>query len=274
MKKVLVVGENSYIGRSFLSRARGKFDIELVGAKNDRWKSLDFSVYNSIIHCAGIAHVKFRRGMDSLYHSVNCDLAISVAAKAKEAGVGQFVFISSAAVFGNTREITPSTQPKPRGAYGFSKLNAEQKLKPLSGTDFKICIVRPPMVYGYNCKGNFQKLVKLAKILPVFPDIKNRRSMIYIGNLCAFLESLVEDDRSGIFHPQNNEYVCTAEMVKIIASAYNKKMRPVKFLNPLIFLLAGFIPAMDKMFGDFVYARIPSAENSYTSLKQSILDSI
>ena len=114
-----------------------------------------------------------------------------------------------------------------------------------------MCILRPPMVYGNGCKGNYQTLRKLALLTPVFPAWKNRRSMIYIDNLCGFIEKLIREENSGLFFPQNKEYVCTADMVCRIALEHGKKVRLIKGLN--LFVRIPFLPYRAKVFGSLIY---------------------
>ena len=247
MKKVLIIGTNSYIGKSFAAFAVNKDDFEIttVSSRDEAWLNADFAQYDSVLHCAGIAHIKQKSGMKSLYYEINCDLAVRVAKKAASDGVRQFIFLSSvAAIHHDDGDL-----------YGASKLKAEQELKKLadgedgSESEMKLCIVRPPMVYGIGCKGNFPKLVKLARIFPIFPNYPNRRSMIYIDNLCEFLYRLIESKASGSFLPQNKEYVSTTELVKVI----NKRIITTKLFNPLIRRLAkkrGSI--FEKLFGDLL----------------------
>ena len=170
-----------------------------------------------------------------LYFRVNRDLAYEVAKKAKKEGVSQFIFLSSMSVYGmETGVITRDTVPQPKSLYGKSKLEAEKLIEHLNDQTYKVAILRPPMVYGKGCKGNYPKLAKLAKITPLFPDIDNKRSMIYVDNLSKFLKVIIDDNQSGLFFPQNNEYVKTSELVKLIAKYNNKKIRLTKLFNPII----------------------------------------
>lgn len=89
------------------------------------------------------------------------------------------------------------------------------------------------MVYGPNCKGNFPKLKKLAQISPIFPDIENQRSMIYIDNLCEFFKQTIDQELSGVYYPQNKEYISTKEIIRILAEQQGKKMHFVKYLIQL-----------------------------------------
>ena len=254
MKKVLVIGENSYIGKSFAEYAKDRFSITMVSSRDSKWKDADFTGYDSVLHCAGIAHVSQKANMEKQYYGINCDLAVEVAKKARDARVNQFIFLSSMSVYGSkTDEIDCETPPNPDGLYGHSKLKAEKKLHELADDDFKLCIIRPPMVYGKDCPGNFPRLVKLAKRTPIFPDYPNKRSMIYIENLCEFIAKTIDNNSSGIHLPQNALHVNTTTLVKCISHLKNKRELTLKLFNPIISMLAKHINPINKLFGNLIY---------------------
>ncbi|NMB43625.1 MAG: NAD-dependent epimerase, partial [Clostridiales bacterium] len=154
-----------------------------------------------------------------------------------------------------------------------SKLQAEQGITPLESDGFKVVILRPPMIYGKGSKGNYPKLAKLAQKLPLFPDIDNERSMLHIDNLCEFIRLLVDHEESGLFFPQNKEYVKTSEMVRLIAEVHGKRVRLVRWMNWLIKLLFG-IGIVNKVFGNLVYEQSMSryGVNYQTrDLKESVM---
>ena len=253
MQNILIFGENSYIGNSFEAFARDKFSIKKISSRGNAWQSADFSGFDCALYCAGTVHMK--NADSGAYFAVNCDLAIETAEKAKAEGVKHFIYLSSASVYGKySGMIDCGTAPNPVEPYGQSKLKAEQELNKLKSDAFIVTIIRPPMVYGAGCKGNFQSLLKLARLCPVFPDINNKRSMIYIENLCCFFVWAVENRQEGIFFPQNAEYINTTELYKAIRQHLNKKTRATKFFNPLIDLFSRRVPALGKLFGDFAYA--------------------
>lgn len=275
-KKILITGKNSYIGRSFIEYCEKNqidFDIDELDVHGDEWKDHDFSLYDSVFHVAGIAHIKETKENEEIYYKVNRDLAFEIAQKSKIDGVKQFVFLSTMSVYGiDTGVIKEDTPTKPKNAYGKSKLEAEILIEYLQDTTFYIAIVRPPMVYGKGCKGNYQKLAKLARITPVFPDIDNKRSMIYIDNLSGFIKVIIDNESAGLFLPQNIEYVKTSEMVQLIADEHEKKVHMTKFFNPIIRKLNHSL--VDKVFGNLAYdLKLSGDLKNYnkTNFEQSII---
>lgn len=258
MKKVLITGANSYIGASVENYIKEHYPDECefytIDMIDKGWREISFSGYDVVFHVAGIAHRKETRENAELYYKVNRDLAIDVAQKAKSDGVAQFIFLSSMSVYGllNGR-ITKDTVLKPNTYYGKSKLQAEKGITPLSDDTFKVCIIRPPMIYGKSCKGNYTTLVKLAMKLKIFPYVKNERSMLYIDNLCEFVRQMIANGEKGIFFPQNNEYSNTSEMVEMIAIVHGRKLRLMHGFGLVIKFLGIFTRSVKKAFGSLTY---------------------
>lgn len=280
-KKVLIVGENSYIGtniENWLTHKNNKYIIETVSSRDNNWNMINFSEFDTIIHVAGIAHVSKKAKLKELYYKINRDLAIDVANKAKQEKARQFIFLSSMIIYGKDepigeeKEIDKNTIPNPEDFYGKSKLEADTYIQTLESEEFKTVIIRTPMVYGPNCKGNFPKLKKIAKLSPIFPDIDNKRSIIYIDNLCEFIKQAIDNNISGIFYPQNKEYVGTKDIVKTIRDINGKKTHFIKLFNPLIKLMSKKIGFINKVFGSKTYKKILSGDYSYcvVSFKESI----
>lgn len=225
-KKILITGANSYIGTSvenWLKEKSDKYHIDTLDMIDDSWRNHDFSKYDVVYHVAGIAHADVGNVSEEIknkYYAVNTDLAIEVCKKAKEAGVKQFIFMSSMIVYSGCKEtfITKDTKPKVENFYGDSKLQADLAIQKLGDDEFKVCVIRPPMIYGKGSKGNYPMLAKLATRLPVFPIVKNRRSMLHIDNLCEFIRLMIDNEEKGIFFPQNDEYTNTSDMVEMIAN--------------------------------------------------------
>lgn len=290
MKKVLITGANSYIGVSFEKYAKKRYasdlSIETIDMIDGTWRDKDFSQYDIIYHVAGIAHSDINNNDEQLrkkYYEVNTDLAIETCRKAKREGVGQFVFMSSSIIYGNSagygkiKRITKNTVPKPANFYGDSKWQADKGIRELADENFIVTVLRPPMIYGRGSKGNYPTLAKLSKKMPLFPDVYNERSMLYIENLCEFLCQVMIRGEGGIFWPQNAEYTRTSEMVKMIASVFGHRIIVSKAFNWIV-LIASHMPGKigglaDKAFGSMSYDQEMSKyefEYQIVDLKTSI----
>lgn len=267
MKKILITGKNSYVGTSlekWLGNYPERYSIDSISLRDDSWKEKDFSKYDIVVHVVGIAHIKETKENAELYYRVNRDLAFDVAQKAKVENVKQFIFLSSMSVYGiDCGVIDKSTPLNPKSNYGKSKLEAEKLISSLEGTSFKVAILRPPMIYGKGCKGNYPRLANLAMRIPVFPLIENQRSMIFIDNLCEFIRLIIDEYSTGLFFPQNEDYVCTSEMVRVVARLNGTNIRMTRIFNPLLRILR--VGTVNKVFGDLIYDKeMDEFKNRYT----------
>ena len=272
MKRILITGKNSYIGthiKEWLEKDKNQYEVTEAETKEEKWIQEDFSGYDTLIHVAGIAHVSADPKLEELYYKINRDLAVDVANKAKREGIKQFIFMSSMIIYGKdetigkNKIIDKNTIPVATDFYGKSKLEADIAIQKLEDENFKVVIVRTPMVYGPNCKGNFPKLKRLAKITPIFPNIENQRSMIYIDNLCEFFRQIIEKQKNGVFYPQNREYISTKQIIRVMAEGMNKKVYFTKLFNPILKLLSREINIINKVFGNKVYDKELTNDFSY-----------
>ncbi len=294
-KKVLITGAGSYIGESFTAYAKENyplnFDIEAIDMIDGTWRDCDFSQYDIVYHVAGIAHADVGNVDDDTkekYYAINTDLAVEVCEKAKNEGVKEFIFMSSMIVYGDSapygksKIVDERTVPNAANFYGDSKLQADVAVRTFADEKFKVLVLRPPMIYGKNSKGNYPTLAKLAKKLPVFPNVDNQRSMLHIDNLCEFLCQimLVKEvkENAVVLIPQNAEWTKTTDMVREIASVSGKKIKALKIMKPVV-SLGGKMPGkigglVNKAFGNSCYAHeisiYPGLDYHWVSLKESI----
>ena len=269
MKRLLITGANSYIGSSLDKYIKEHYSsdifVDTIDMIDGSWKNKAFSSYDVVFHVAGIAHVdvgKSNEATKQRYYSVNTDLAIETCKKAKSEGVKQFVFMSSVIIYGESASfkkqnvITKDSVPSPVNCYGDSKWKAELGIRELENEDFIVTVLRPPMIYGKGCKGNYPKLSKIAKKSPFFPLIENERSILYVENLCEFLCQVIMRGERGIFWPQNPEYIQTSNIVKLISSVNNHRVFVSKGWNWLVYI-SRVLPGKprklaDKAFGNLV----------------------
>lgn len=271
MKRILITGANSYVGVSveqYLSRWPQHYQVDTMDMIDGTWREASFGGYDAVFHVAGIVHNKKTKddpNQAELYHRVNTQLAVETARKAKNEGVKQFIFMSTTGVYGLTapvgREImiTKQTPLNPVDNYGISKAKAEEGLRELADEQFRLAILRPPMIYGKGCKGNYVTLAKLANKLPFFPKVENRRSMLYIENLAEFVRLILEDEAEGVFCPQDREYISTCQMVELIARANGRSIHMIPGVSWALKLLGNVTSLVDKAFGSLCYDRELSA---------------
>lgn len=276
--KILITGEKSYVGinlKKWLIQFPDKYTVDFISLRNDNWKEVDFSVYDVLFHAAALVHLKEHLDMESSYMKVNRDLTIELADKAKRSGINHFIFMSTISVYGLSGNVGKElvidkyTPCNPTTLYGKSKLKAEIELSKLNDENFKVAIMRAPMIYGPNCPGNYARLRKLVKQIPIFPNINNKRSMIFIDNLSEFIRLIIENKDFGLFFPQNKEFVDTTELVKLISKENSKKIYFSRVLAFGIFQLRKQINIVDKVFGNLV---IDSNLSNYLNFNYCVAD--
>lgn len=255
MKRILITGYGSYIGTNFenwISQWPEDYHLDIIDVKDNNWSDMSFSTYDVLYHIAAIVHIKERS--KEKYFSVNRDLTSEIAKKAKIDGIKQFIFLSTMGVYGKeTGVINFRSKLSPKTLYAQSKLEAERKLIDLESESFKVVILRPPIVYGKDCRGNYPRLANMVLKLPIFPNMKNERSMIYINNLSEFVRIVINKELSGLFLPQNSEYVNTTQLALLIAKAHGKSLKTTCIFNPFIKIGIMFSETLGKIFGSYIY---------------------
>ncbi len=241
--KIILTGKNSYIASNVCKMLLSKGHSARCVSVRNGIDALEFKGIDAVIHCAAIVHKKEKKYADK-YDAVNCELTAELARKAKSEGVKHFIFLSTMAVYGvKEGEISSATLLSPVTLYGKSKLKAENMLRELEDESFGVSIVRPPMVYGRGCPGNYGRLSRLSRLLPVIPLIYGKKSFIYIENLAHFITDLTEKSNFGTFMPMDGRYTSTSEFMKLISGrAYSKLLGRLVSLIPLAVLKKMFAP--------------------------------
>ena len=263
MKKILVTGASGFIGNA-LCKALIKSDRSIYGAVRSinsslikseikyvsvgdisfkpNWKDILAGI-DCVIHCAAIPH-KVNKNQDlDLYRLVNTKASEYLAEESCKAGVKRLIFLSSIKVNGEStnnefEKVNPSGQiknvfthndiPNPLDPYSISKSNAETFLWKISAkTSLDVVVVRLPLVYGKNVKGNLARLIKLVRSGIPLPLglVKNQRSMIGIDNLVDLLIRCIDHPKANgkTFLASDDEDISTSELIKLIASSMGRK---------------------------------------------------
>lgn len=231
IKKLLITGANGFIGKYFSTKYSKTFDIQTFSFLKDDFESLHVKEIDVIFHLSALVHQMGGASAEK-YERVNVSNTLKLAQKAKESGVGHFVFMSTVKVYGEESKslYTESFTCKPQDEYGKSKLKAERELQKLASEDFIVSIIRTPIVYGYGVKANIKSLTNLISKVPLLPfaSIKNKRSFVYVGNLCALVDKIIETKKSGIFLACDDMPLSTTQLIELIALGMGKKVYLVK----------------------------------------------
>ena len=261
---VLVTGADGFVGRSMtkaLTEAgwhvrRAIRSNPSPGENSDTIGGLELSSstqwgealkdVQAVVHLAALTHrsTRAQQSDEASFMSVNVDGTAHLARCAIDAGVREFIFLSSIAVNGrDTQEEAPfneSSVPAPTTIYGQSKIVAEQKLENLAASStMRVTSIRPPMIYGPGARGNFQRLssaVKAGIPLP-FGAVQNRRAFLGVDNLSSFvIHRLNEVSKPGfeVFLLADDEHVSTAEFVRLLGLAWGKPARIISIPVPLL----------------------------------------
>ena len=264
MKKVMLVGVGGYIGGKFteyINKNYPDWQVDAVDSMNSKWADADFTGYDAVYNVSGLAHANARQGTEEQYYAVNGQLPIDIAMKAKAEGVPMFVQMSSMVVYGDMsglgdeKTIYEDTVPAEPTIYGKSKMMAERGLQKLIDETFQVAIMRPPLIYSEYARDNFPRLVNFAKKMPIFPKLKNQQSMVYVDNLCELIHLIIENNKGGIYYPQQECYIETSKIVKDIADAVGNKMWQTNIFNPLLILFSKWekLAFIHKAFGSITY---------------------
>lgn len=231
MKKLLITGSNGFIGSYFIDKYQDKYNIKTFSFLNDDINTLDCSTTDVVFHLSALVH-QMGGATKEEYEKVNVTQTLELAVKAKENGVKHFIFMSTVKVYGEETNIAYTEQAdcKPQDEYGKSKLKAEKLLLELEGENFKVSIVRTPIVYGYGVKANIKNLINLVNKVPVLPfgKIQNKRSMVYVGNLCHLIDEIIIQEKAGVFLASDDEPLSTTRLIELISKYLDKKVYLVK----------------------------------------------
>lgn len=284
-RKVLITGAGFYIGESFKKYCKSCYpniECTAIDMLDGSWREYDFSRYDTVFHVAGIdcsdaGKNTFERR--DKYYKVNTGLAVECCKKAKESGVKQFILMSSICIYGQVERIDEYTIPGPQNFYENSKWLADVRVRKLDDEDFHVAVLRPPMIYGRGSKGTYLILSRMARKMHVFPNVNNKRSVLYIENLCEFVSLLVLSNNGGIFFPQNEGYASASRFVREISITANKPTHISKLLNAAVFV-AKHIPGRKvqglsrKVFGNLYYVQEMSVYDGIDYQKADLRSSV
>ena len=157
--KLAITGSGGFVGKRFMEYNKGRYQLINVSLRSADPSDIDLQEAESILHLAGKAHDMHAKD-ERVYYEVNYELTKMLADEARKQGVPHFIYVSSVKVYGEEQNgiLNESSPCHPLDAYGKSKLQAETYLRSIESDQFKVAIVRPPLVYGPGVKGNMIRL--------------------------------------------------------------------------------------------------------------------
>ena len=256
LPRVLVTGANGFVGsrlceeltrQGYSVRAAVRRQNENLNELNGRLRSmvvpdlLHFADWprllrgiDVVVHLVARTHVTDEYGMSGMqeYRRTNVELTRRLAKASLREGVSRFVFLSSIKAVGNgaSEAYTEMSDCQPEDSYGKSKLEAEIELRHhLSGSACEPVILRPPLVYGPNVRGNFLRLLKLVDRGIPLPNVRNARSMVHIDNLVSAIELCLRSPGAvdKTFHCADPEPISTGDLVRSMAEGLGRSSRLV-----------------------------------------------
>ena len=246
---ILITGIHGFIGSNFIRALRDKhtlYGLDIIFPCRDgvsqtfSWRDIEptsfpfqtLPQFDAIIHLAGKAHDTKNQSAAQSYFDINTGLTQKIFDFFLESSAKKFIFFSSVkaaadSVVGDM--LTEDVIPAPVGAYGESKIKAEEYIKEhleYSTTEKQVYILRPCMIHGPGNKGNLNLLYNVVKKGIPWPlgDFDNRRSFTSIDNLCYVIEGLLNQDvPTGIYHMGDDEALSTNELIGIMCEVMGKK---------------------------------------------------
>ena len=234
-KTLMITGASGFIGSNFIKKYENDYNIIPVCLIKNKPEDLDCTEVDAILHLAALVH-QMKGASEEKYFEVNTELTRKLAINAKEKGIKHFVFYSTVAVWGthgyfeHDKVITLKTPLNPLTPYAKSKYEAEDILNELKSDNFKISILRPPMVYGKDCPGNMKRLEKLVDILSILPfgNDENRRTIVHVDKLLDETNKIIQNEKEGIFIPRDEKDSSIKDILEYIFREKNKKKILIK----------------------------------------------
>ena len=262
-KTLMITGASGFIGSNFIERYKDKYKIIPIDLLKVKPEELNIEKVDCVLHLAALVH-QMNEVPREKYFEVNTELTKRMAEESKKQGVKHFIFYSTVKVYGYDGELynhniilNEKSLCNPRNdPYGESKWEAEKILKNLEEENFKVGIIRPPMVYGKGVKGNMERLIKLIKKIPILPFnyTKNRRSLVNIENLMYLTSLVIDKEGQGVFLPLDEKNLSLKEIFEGIEKSYGLKRINIPLIQPFFWILTKLKPnIMIRLYGSLQF---------------------
>ena len=271
---ILITGIHGFVGSNLvksLSKNHTIYGLDIIAPEKEgvvktfSWGDLESGVLpqvDAIIHLAGKAHDTKNMAAADVYFKVNTELTKTIYDYFLTSSAKKFIFFSTVKSAADRVEgefLTEDIVPNPVGAYGESKIAAENYIlanlpkgeilnqvqndrkevkDDVASNDKQIYIFRPCMIHGQGNKGNLNLLYQVVSKGIPWPlgAFENKRSFVSVDNLCFSVAGFLEKDiESGVYHIADDESLSTNELINSMCEAMGRKSRiwkiPRGFMN-------------------------------------------
>jgi nucleoside-diphosphate-sugar epimerase len=265
MRTCLITGASGFVGKSLacsLAQAQQPWQLRLVGRSGARLpdcagatqhttSALDASTdwsgmlqgVDVVVHAAARVHVLHDTAIDApaQYRRTNVEGTLRLAEQASAAGVKRLVFLSTIGIHGvgQDRPYQETDTPAPKNPYAQSKLDAERGLQALAArTGLEMVVIRPPLVYGPDAPGNFDRLAAIVRSGIPLPlaSVRNLRSLVAVSNLVNFIENCMTHPAAAqqTFLVSDGQDMSTTDLIRRMGMAMHRPARLLPMPLPLL----------------------------------------
>lgn len=227
--KILITGSSGFVGKHLISKLSAYNEVIGYDLQNgedvldERLLLKKLKGVEMVIHLAAFISVQESWEKPEEYIRNNGLGTLSVVKNSIKAGVGRFIFFSSAAV--NVKPITP---------YAVSKMCAENILK-LYEKDLSIVVIRPENIYGIGQKAsygyvihNFINAIKRNKAINIFGDGNQTRDFVYIDDVISTVVQVIDQRLTGgVLSLGTGKSTSINELAQIIGNILDKRVSKV-----------------------------------------------
>jgi nucleoside-diphosphate-sugar epimerase len=245
---ILLIGSNGFLGKVLYNYFKQYYKITTISRTNaDLCIDITETIkpfnktYNTVIFCAGLAHVS--EDINNNFELVNVVGLKNILDSFNSSNLPKyFVYISSVSVYGlnNGIDIDENFPLLAKDQYGLSKIKAEQIITKWSNDNNVILtILRLPLIVGTNPPGNLNKMINAIKKGYYFNLDKGnaRRSMILASDVAIVINQIYHI--GGLYNLTDSYHPSYYEISSAIAKRFNKRSLfniSLKFANFILII--------------------------------------